>query len=189
MTPRHSEIHRQLMTLLGSPAACNVGHPSGDLEAHLQATYALLTRWQAPEPVCLAGLAHALYGTFGFEPALAPLSARPDVAAVLGEAAEMIVYFYCACDRPFCYPELARSDTPQWRDRFSGAVFHPRAEELAAFCELTLANELDVARHDRSHWHHYQRLFACPRFVARVSVAGLDSLREREGFPAVLQGI
>jgi hypothetical protein len=85
MTPGHAAIYGQVMAVLGNPAAGDVRHPGGDLGAHLQATYALLTRWQAPERVCLAGLTHALYGTLGFEQALAPLSARPDIAAVLGE--------------------------------------------------------------------------------------------------------
>jgi hypothetical protein len=178
LSPDQAAIYCQVMALLGHPAPEPTGHPGGDLEAHLAATCALLTQWRAPPALCLAGLMHALYGTFGFEPALAPLPARPAIVALLGEAAEALVYFYCACDRPFCYPELARSDTPLWRDRFTGVVFHPEEETLTAFCELTLANELDVARHDRSYWHRYERLFASRRFAARISAAGLHALLE-----------
>jgi hypothetical protein len=177
VTPEHASIYGKVTELLARLGARDVEHLNNDLEAHLQGTYALLTAWRAPESTRLAGLLHALYGTFGFERALVSRDARPEVAALIGDEAEALVYFYCACDRSFCYPQLARSDTPLWRDRFTSAEFHPPGVQLAAFCELTLANEIDVAQHDRTHWHLYLPLFRSVRFAAHVSAAGLDAFR------------
>lgn len=163
--------------LLARLGARDVAHLNNALEAHLQGTYALLTAWQAPEATRLAGLLHALYGTFGFEHALIGLDKRPEVAALIGAQAEAAIYFYCACDRPFCYRQLATRDAPLWRDRFTGTVSQPPAAQLAAFCDLTLANEIDVARHDRTYWPLYVPLFRSARFAAYACAAGIEAFQ------------
>jgi hypothetical protein len=123
-----------------------LAHVNGDLFGHLKGTADLLKRWDAPRHVCLAGLYHAVYGTAGFADQLLPLDRRHDVAMVIGDAAEELVYLFSACDRADLYPRLDRRETPlQFRDRFSGTTSVPSSALLAGFCELTLANESEIA--------------------------------------------
>jgi hypothetical protein len=94
--------------------------------------------------VQLAGLSHAFYGTDGFATALGSPSRRDELAAIIGEEAERLVYFYASCDRRFSYPRLAESAGP-FKDRFTGTVLRPPMRSRRDFAELTAANELDIA--------------------------------------------
>jgi len=66
---------------------------------------------------------------------------------VIGARAVAIVYSYCGCDRVFSHPRLGTPPV-RFRDRFTGRVFTPSPAAVRAFAELTVANELDVMRHD-----------------------------------------
>jgi hypothetical protein len=86
------------------------------------------------------------------------------------------VYIYAACDRPYFYPSLARDDHPQYLDRFTSAVFTLTGEDLGPFCELTLANELDVFASNGDEYleqygRYYVPLFASDRFRRRLSAS------------------
>jgi SAM-dependent methyltransferase len=137
---------RRAVELLEARGAATIPHPGGILLAHLQRVVDLLERWGAQPHVQLAGLCHAAYGTDGFPTALLDLAERATLAAVVGDEAEALVYRYGSCDRAVLYPQLGRSERPRFRDRFSGAEDEPEPAELAAFVELTFANELDIAR-------------------------------------------
>jgi pimeloyl-ACP methyl ester carboxylesterase len=132
------------LALLKECAADRVPHLAGTLLEHLRRTELWLDRWDAPEHVRLAGLWHAAYGTDGFDTVL--LSDRARLAGILGTRAEALVYRYGACDRSSLYPQLPASS---WtlRDRFTGDESELSGDELSDFALLTLANELDVARH------------------------------------------
>ena len=69
---------------------------------------------------------------------------RDELAAIIGEEAERLVYFYGSCDRRFSYPCLAESAGP-FKDRFTGTVLRPPLSLRRDFAELTAANELDIA--------------------------------------------
>src|SRR5438874_11421722 len=97
----------------------------------------------------LAGFCHAAYGTDGFDRSLLGLSRRGDLAALIGDQAEEIVYRYASCDRRYTYRLIAGGDR-QFRDRFTGEVNVIGCEDLRAFMDLTFANELDLARHSDS---------------------------------------
>lgn len=94
-----------------------------------------------------AGLCHAFYGTDGFPRALLPLARRAELAAVIGDEAEEIVYAYAACDRTASYPTLACEEAA-FRDRFTGHVHSPAPWLRRDLAELSAANELDLARID-----------------------------------------
>lgn len=130
---------------LAARGAAGIAHPGGTLLAHLQRTGALLGQWGARPAVRLAGLCHAWYGTDGFAVALGEVARRDELAALIGAEAEHLVYFYAACDRRFCYPHLAQPEGP-FRDRFTGTVLRPPLALRRDFAELTVANELDIAR-------------------------------------------
>ncbi|MGW0363754.1 DUF6817 domain-containing protein [Streptomyces sp. NPDC002990] len=125
----------------------DLAHPGGTLLAHLERVQHLLTSWGARPALRRAGLCHAFYGTDGFPSALLPLARRAELAAVIGEEAERIVYLYAACDRAASYPTLACEEAA-FRDRFTGRVHSPAVGSRRDFAELSAANELDLARID-----------------------------------------
>jgi hypothetical protein len=114
------------------------------LLAHLERVGALLAQWGARPTVVSAGLCHAWYGTDGFDAALGDLASRDELAALIGNDAEHLVYFYASCDRRFSYPHLAQR-AGLFRDRFTGSVLCPPLTTRRSFAELTAANELDIA--------------------------------------------
>ena len=129
---------------LAARGAAAIPHPGGTLLAHLERVHALLARWGARPALRYAGLCHAFYGTDGFAVALGDPSRRDELAALVGEQAERLVYLYASCDRGFSYPALAEPDGP-FRDRFTGTVLRPPLPLRRDFAELTVANELDIA--------------------------------------------
>jgi hypothetical protein len=131
----------ELLTVHG---AAGISHPGGTLLAHLQRVHALLAQWGARPAVRLAGLSHAFYGTDGFATALGSPGRRDELAAIIGEEAERLVYLYASCDRRFSYPHLADRAGP-FKDRFTGTVLRPPQSLRRDFAELTAANELDLA--------------------------------------------
>ena len=129
---------------LAGHGAAGIPHPGGTLLAHLQRVHALLAQWGARPAVQLAGLCHAFYGTDGFATALGSPARRDKLAAITGEEAERLVYFYASCDRRFSYPRLAET-AGRFKDRFTGTVLRPPLWLRRDFAELTAANELDIA--------------------------------------------
>ncbi|WP_327266360.1 hypothetical protein OG444_37625 [Streptomyces sp. NBC_01232] len=127
--------------------AREITHPGGTLLAHLERVRGLLASWGARPALQRAGLCHAFYGTDGFPTALLPLARRAELAAVIGDEAEEIVYLYAACDRAASYPTLALEDAV-FRDRFTGRVHSPSPALRRDLAELSAANELDLARID-----------------------------------------
>lgn len=82
-------------------------------------------------------------------------SDRATLAAVIGEHAEGHVYLYASCDRDATYPGLAARDRVLFRDRFTAQTHVPSQDAVAAFVELTAANELDVMVHNRELREHH----------------------------------
>ncbi|MBM7806864.1 hypothetical protein JOD57_002701 [Geodermatophilus bullaregiensis] len=77
----------------------NIEHPGGTLADHLARVQHRLARLGAPDSVQLAGRAHAVHGTDGFDVTLLSLEERPGLAGLIGADAEQLVYRYAACDR------------------------------------------------------------------------------------------
>jgi len=121
-------------------------HPNGSLERHLRATARLLRRWGNRDAVCLAGLYHAVYGTAGIRGALVGLDARAATIDVIGVEAEGLVYLYGACDRDGFHPRIGTAMQRLFVDRFARAEYAIDACRLRDFCEITVANELELAR-------------------------------------------
>lgn len=130
--------------MLTARGASEIAHPGGTLLAHLRRVHTLLGEWGARPAVRLAGLCHAFYGTDGFPTALGDPARRDELAAVIGEEAERLVYFYASCDRGFSHPRLAEDERP-FRDRFADTLLYPPSRLRRDFAEITVANELDIA--------------------------------------------
>lgn len=137
------------VSFLESIGARDVDHSDDGLFAHLQATADLLQRWGNSDDVCLAGLCHAVYGTDGFETGLLDITERDRVTAVIGPAAEALVYLYSSCDRKFFYP-LIGSRPLRFRDRFTDVEFEPAEASVRACVELLIANDVEIAHREKA---------------------------------------
>ncbi len=126
--------------------AAEMSHVNGSLLAHLQGTNDLLMQWGNREALCNAGLYHAVYGTAGFPQNLIGLESRRAVASLIGEESEQIVYLFSACDREYMYPKLQANGALEYRDRFQQAAYDLPPGSIADLCELTMANEVEIAR-------------------------------------------
>jgi hypothetical protein len=129
---------------LESLGAAGFEHKNGTLHTHLLATYELLKRWGASSALCDAGLYHSAYSTAGFNKTMVALDLRSDIASIIGKDAEAMVYLYCACDREVVYPNFSNQAAVEFKDRFTNEVFVMSEEQASAFCELTVANELEL---------------------------------------------
>lgn len=128
--------------LLRQRSADTIAHPGGTLYTHLVRVHDRLAGHGLPEWVALAGLAHAAYGTDGFDTALLTLDERPLLRAAAGEQAEQLVHRYAACLRKATWRPLAR--TRQLHHRFDGTVETLTAEQLRPLVDLSIVNELDL---------------------------------------------
>ncbi|THA51391.1 DUF6817 domain-containing protein [Streptomyces sp. A1136] len=152
--PARPPAVEQALALLREFGAEDIAHPGGTLLAHLHRVQARLAAWNARPVLRLAGLCHAFYGTDGFPTPLLPPDRREDLAAVIGDEAEAIVYLYASCDRKATYPLLGRPDAV-FHDRFTGRAVDPGPQPRRDFAELSAANELDIAHFDaafRARW-------------------------------------
>ena len=145
---KHWQVSKQAQySQLAALGAGQLAHSNGSLIQHLTGTQRLLSQWGAATVLQDAGLYHAVYGTDGFDQPLLPISERARVAKIIGFEAEAIVYLYGACDRSYLWPTLGTGAKHiGYKDRFTGQYKVLTEEQLSAYCELTVANELEIAQ-------------------------------------------
>lgn len=132
-------------------------HLASPLRAHLLGVHGLLKQWGARPALCRAGLFHAVDSTQHFH---AKLARDPGALAdSIGAEAAGLIALYTACDRDSVWVQIGRVAVVQFNDRHTGATRPMSASELADFCELTMANELDILRRERAHRDAYGALF------------------------------
>ncbi len=169
--------HIQWLTRIG---AAEVAHRNGTLLAHLKGVWDLLYGWGNSETVCLAGLYHSVYSTGGFEQQLVPLDKRHEVANMIGKEAEHFAYLFGACDRPLTHSRIGNEVPLYFHDRFTDTDYPLEDKQWRAVCEIMLANELDLGRHDpvfyKKHLTHYRDLFV--RFEPWLSGSAIRARRE-----------
>src|SRR5262245_43991607 len=85
----------------------SIDHPGGTLYAHLSRVHDRLGRLGSAADVQLAGLAHAVYGTDGFDLVLLDPADRTTLRDLIGASPERLVYLYGACDRGRTWQRLA----------------------------------------------------------------------------------
>jgi hypothetical protein len=123
-----------------------IDHPGGTLYAHLGRVHDRLGALGHGEHVQLAGLAHAAYGTDGFDLTLLDVADRDTLRTLAGAPAEALVYLYGACDRDRTWTALPA--TRQVWNRFTGRAETLAAEQVQPFADLSIVNELDVVEQD-----------------------------------------
>jgi hypothetical protein len=146
-----------LAELLRSRGAETIDHPGGTLYAHLERVQRRLAQLGASPMLQLAGRAHAVYGTDGFDVRLLALDERHLLAEVAGRDAEQLVYQYGACDCDRTWSALA--DGGRVWDRFTGACHELAPDRLRAFADLSIVNELDVAKHSATFLDQHGAFF------------------------------
>jgi hypothetical protein len=130
---------------LSELGAGGFSHIDGTLIEHLRGTQQILLTWNASQVLADAGLYHAAYGTAGFDECLVSINQRGEIAGIIGNSAEEIVYQYCACSRQDFYARIGREQNPEFNNRFTGESYYLSSEMLTSFCELTAANEIEIA--------------------------------------------
>ncbi|MGW6276755.1 DUF6817 domain-containing protein [Kribbella sp. NPDC055071] len=137
---------QDLGSLLLVRGADELEHAGGTLYVHLHRVAKRLTTLGASDPLVLAGLAHAAYGTDGFPTHLFDWQTeRVVLESVIGAPAELIVYRYGSCERETTWRDLAEHHTVT--DRFTGTSEELGTADLRDFVDLTIVNELDVLDH------------------------------------------
>lgn len=139
-----------------------IDHPGGTLYAHLVRVHDRLGALGHDPQVRLAGLAHAAYGTDGFDLTLLAVADRAPLRELVGDRAEALIYLYGACDRSRTWTALPA--TRQVWDRFTGGPRDLAPEQVRPFTDLSIVNELDVAEQDATfvprHGDYFRELFA-----------------------------
>ena len=148
-------------------------HVNGTLERHLHGTERLLREWGNRDAVCVAGLYHAVYGTDGIRGCLTGLDTRDVVARVIGDEAESIAYLYGACDRERFHRRIGTPAQHAFVDRFAGCEYPIGDGALRDFCEITVANELELAlgNIDFARRHADELLALFGRMRGAISIA------------------
>jgi hypothetical protein len=145
----HAAHRDAALAFLAEPGTAQTPHIFGDLRTHLEGVESLVMAWGGSDLLALVALGHATYGTDGFPPHILELGDREVLAAVIGEEAEALVYFYASCDRSFFYPQLEDPelglDRLRFRDRFTATELQPSGTDVTQFVDLTYANESELA--------------------------------------------
>jgi aspartate beta-hydroxylase len=92
---------------LGRRQANLIPHGVGSLEAHLRGTCDILSAWEQPARVVLAGLLHSAYSTESFEHRLFGLDERALVRSLIGDDADHLVHLFCATERNELFAQLS----------------------------------------------------------------------------------
>ncbi len=141
-------------------------HSRQGLLDHLMGTQAILQRWGAAEYLCTAGLCHSIYGTESFKPMPVSIDNRSKVSAVIGPAAERLVYLFCAHVKNSLWANLQQGAPFSLHDRFTEQDVEISEQEFRDMIELTLANWLEQRPRAReSHKMLRQEEFKSARYL------------------------
>lgn len=134
-----------LLDRLRTLSAKKFEHIHGDLFSHLLGTYRILSDWGSSEILCNAGLYHSVYGTFAYQNSLIGTEARKEIVEIIGEDSETLVFLYGTCDRGYFYSQFGKRETIEHRNWKTKETRVLTQKETADLCELTAANELELA--------------------------------------------
>jgi hypothetical protein len=152
-----STIDRYKDALIGL-GAHKVAHQDEMLIDHLANTYRILHRMGCADHVCLAGLFHGVYGTQALhaeQVEAMPDGRREHVRAIIGEAAERLVFVFSVMS----YDSLGRSlrkvlrpgREPDLRDRRTGESLPIAREEFDELLQLKLGDVLAHVPVQKAH--------------------------------------
>jgi len=90
---------KELTAFFKEVGAADVGHTNKSYLAHCIGVHNDLKKWGGDEELCRAALYHSMYGTELFQDFALPIGRRDEVAEMIGERAEYLVYVNCAMQR------------------------------------------------------------------------------------------
>ena len=123
---------------LSADAPDLVRHSDSSLAQHLRGVQRILEAWGQPERVRLAGLLHSAYSTEAFPIALFRRNERGRARELLGEAAERLVFAFCACPRDALLAAAEHDGgAVQLATRWSGLTVALRRRDLADLMLIT----------------------------------------------------
>ena len=131
------------LELLRAAAADRTPHSGRTLLDHLRGTHDLLTAWGNPEPVCLAGLFHSIYGTNAFRHRAFGAADRPRVRAVVGVRAERLAHLFGVVNRPQALIEAWDRGAPVPHLTAAGGAAPVNRADLLALIEIECANLIE----------------------------------------------
>ncbi|HEX8149386.1 MAG TPA: hypothetical protein VF591_19540 [Pyrinomonadaceae bacterium] len=175
----------KLKSYLAGAGVREVVHPSNtEFLSHLDGVYRWLERWRLPAHVKLAGLFHSVYGTQAFEEFSMPLSRRGEIRALIGEAAERLVYAYCALTYQSLGESLRSGGAPRLWDRFEERPLPVTGREYTDLLWIKLADILEQDARARAEVAPEQTIgirYGWKRLAERLGGAALESWREVYG--------
>jgi hypothetical protein len=121
----------------------DVRHTGRSFFEHLKGTHDLLRDWGNPEPVCLAGLFHSIYGTWHFRHKAFPIEKRSTLAALIGEEAEFLAYVFCVAERPRVFLANAGRAQILLQDHYINELIPLSQAELNNLLEIEAANLIE----------------------------------------------
>lgn len=133
-------------------------HIDGSLIDHLQGTQKLLKEWSASNTLQDAGLYHAAYGTASYAESFTSLQKRDEISNIIGNEAESIVYLYCACDREYFWEQIRTTTKLKFKNRFTNELHPLSSQQINDFCELSVANEIEIATDNEAYIKKYGNL-------------------------------
>ena len=117
-------------------------HSGRALLDHLVGTADRLRAWRNPEPVCLAGLFHSVYGTQSFTIQSVPMERRDQIVALIGEEAEALAWLFCVCRRRGLWG-APPGEALVLQQHATGEAIPVSARQAGQLLEIEVANLLD----------------------------------------------
>uniref|UniRef100_A0A6T0V389 DUF6817 domain-containing protein n=1 Tax=Alexandrium monilatum TaxID=311494 RepID=A0A6T0V389_9DINO len=142
-------------------------HARDPFHVHLRGTWQMLECWNQPQDICRCGLLHSGYARSGFNFRLFDIhdpASRPKVAAVLGDAAEQLIYQYCSTWDDVAWAPATAQGEPLDPSGFDvpsrlkpGETVHISAKAMAKLLVCLVADVADQATERFSYrdiYHH-----------------------------------
>jgi hypothetical protein len=137
----------RIMVFLRESGASDIRHARSNLFDHLVGTHNLLASWGCDTHVQYAGILHSIYGTRIFKKKLVSYDKRAEIASLIGDHAETLVYLYSLVDRPL--PLLDAYRQGFLRDGASAQKIEASTKTITELLEIECANLLEQGGGDR----------------------------------------
>lgn len=163
---------KPLLDFLMALGIDKVAHTEKTYLAHLVNVHRLMETSGCSPELCLAGMAHSIYGTQQFQSFKIPLERRPELQALIGARAEKLAYLNCAMDRPTFDAVLDQEMEPyRFRDRITGEEVCLDRADFDDLCRVHLYDWLEQV--PRSRFGYGYRRAAYRRMAERAGGAAL----------------
>lgn len=168
----------QCIEFLNDRGVQKTKHSGRTLYVHLKRTFDILKAANLSEDVCFAGLFHSIYGNNIFTHKAVEHSERQTLKALIGDYSELLVWTFCALERPFSLQTyvkgekiLKHSDGSDW------VVNEKDAELFEDLLSIEAANLLDQQVLWRNKW-----LVPHAKKVGLLTESGFNVLRESKTY-------